>query len=272
MNYRVIAIDLDGTLLDDNTEILPQNKEAILKAIKKGVHIVISSGRGYKSINSFIEELDIKEHNFYGSAFHGSCIFKTKNLDIVKEHFIKREKILDIFDNVKNANDIGIVLCKDGNSLYTVKKNKMVDKYYNKIHVPIKEIESFHNIEGDFVKMLFVGEEETLLKYYNKFVHLDNEKICKVFFSSDYLLEFMNINASKGDSLKFICNDLGVDISESIGIGDNHNDIELIRDAGLGVAMKNGVLKAKEIANYITINDNNNCGVAEVLNKFILDC
>lgn len=271
MNYKIIAIDLDGTLLNDNVEILPENKIAIQKAVEKGVHIIISSGRGYKSINNFVKELEIKDLDFYGSAFHGSCVFKISTMEKIKEFYIDRNIILNIYDEIKNSDDIGVIIYKDGDNFYTMNKNSYVDMYYEKIKYPIKIINSYNDISGDFVKMLFIGNNENLIKYYNKFKYLDEKNICKVFFSASYLLEFMNPFASKGDSLKFICNKLGIDISESIGIGDNYNDIELIRDAGLGVAMKNGVDEAKYIANYVTNNDNNNCGVAEVINKFILN-
>lgn len=271
MKYKVIAIDLDGTLLNDDVEISKENKIAIHKAIEKGIHIIISSGRGYRSISNFVKELEIENFGFYGSAFHGCCVFKTNTMEKIKEYNINRDILLNIIESTKNSDDIGIILYKDGENLYTTNRNKHVEMYYNKIKLPIQTINSFYNIPGNFVKMLFIGDKENLSNYYEEFKYLDEKNICKVFYSASYLLEFMNSLASKGEALKFICNELGIDISESIGIGDNHNDLELIRDAGLGVAMVNGVDEAKKIANYITINDNNNSGVAEVINKFILE-
>lgn len=271
MNYKLIAIDLDGTLLNDDTKIPNTNKIAIKKAIDRGVHVIISSGRGYKSITNFVRDLDIIDNDFYGSAFHGSCIFKINTCEIIEQYYIDRNVILEIFDEVKDSSDIGIILYKNGDNLYTINRNEYVEKYYNKIYMNINTIDSLHDVTGDFIKMLFVGKREDLQRYYDKFKIFKDEERCNVFFSSDYLLEFTNLQASKGSSLRFICDKLGIHIGDTIGIGDNHNDIDLIKEAGLGVAMKNGVEEAKEIANYITINDNNNSGVAEVINKFILN-
>ncbi|MFV0504779.1 MAG: Cof-type HAD-IIB family hydrolase [Lachnospirales bacterium] len=267
--YKILSIDLDGTLLNDNLKISSANKKAIAHCLEKDIQIVLSSGRSADSMKPFIEELNLNQYPFYASAFHGAYIFKTDTMEPIKETSFNRINALGILSNLKKNKEIGIVVYKGNNEALTEDHNKNVKIYENKVKIPIIEIKDYRNIKTDVLKIVVIGHSANLKEVYNEFKYLNTTNDARTFYSNTNLLEFMSHIASKGTALEYIAKASKINMEETIGIGDNENDISLVAAAKVGVAVNNAVDGLKEVADYITEKTNDNNAVAEVIEKYI---
>ena len=120
-------------------------------------------------------------------------------------------------------------------------------------------------------KVIIIGDNEELKKVENEVMTTNIKNEMTTFFSADILYEFNPIGIDKGTGLKELSKILNINIEETIAIGDNYNDLSMIKAAGLGVCCVNGENGVKDFADYITKADNNQGAVAEVINKFILN-
>ncbi len=263
-NYKLIAIDLDGTLLTEEKIITEKNKKAIKKCIDNGIKIVISSGRALEHITNYMDELEIKDG--YGSAFHGSTIFKSGTNEIVNETFLENKLAKEIVNDLLSCEEIGLlVFTRD--KIYSNDVNEYVKQYSRNRIVNITIFSNVEEIQGEISKVLLKGDRERLELLRDQFNDYGDR--CKVLFSELDLLEFMSLETNKGFSLEKIAGYFGIDIKDTIAIGDNHNDIEMIEKAGIGVAVYNAVDELKKRADYITVNDNEKDAISEVIEKFI---
>jgi Cof subfamily protein (haloacid dehalogenase superfamily) len=118
-------------------------------------------------------------------------------------------------------------------------------------------------------KILISSDIDTMLNLY-KVINTEVGRDCNILFSSKNLLEITSVEATKGQALKFVADRLGIDIKDTIAIGDNYNDIDMIQVAGLGVAIFNAVDDLKSVADYVTKADNNKHAIKEIVDEFIL--
>lgn len=265
--YKLIALDMDGTLLDKNNIISRENYLSIRKAKDKGVKIVLATGRTLKGIRTYLEELDIIANDNYCVTCNGSIIINSGTKEILKKTLLNHEDLFYLY-NLSKKLDIYI---------HALTTSKCITPIYNKYtqieakmnNVPIEEID-FNCISKslEIIKVLFVGAEEKLSSVIN---NLPKEVYKKytVVRSYPYFLEFMNKEVNKGAGVKSLAKKLGIKSSEVICVGDAENDLHMIKYAGLGVAMGNAFPNVKNVADYITYTNNEN-GVAHVINKFIL--
>ncbi len=268
--YKIIACDLDETLLTNDKKITEENIAAIKAATEKGVHFVPTTGRGYWSVRETLKELGLYEKpNEYIISYNGAAI--TENAD---------EKILS-FDGLSHelaenlySKGLDYDVCTHVYTLDKVYVRNIFDgerKFLNgRMKVEETNEENLAFIADEKIpKCIYTNTDHNyLLQIERDLGDLTDE--LEVSFSSNRYMEFNKKNVNKGKGLKKLADLLGVDIKDTIAIGDNFNDLTMIEDAGLGVSVANGVDAVKEKASYITDSDNNHSAVAEVINKFIL--
>ena len=276
MNYKLIAIDLDGTLLTDDKKVPEGNKKVLIDAIHKGYEVVIATGRRYWSAKRFVEEID---ENLTILANNGNIARNIKDDKILIKKYLdkddfytlieegKKKELYPIIhvDNYEEGYDMVIELDKD-NEKYCNYLSDNIDRY--------KKIEDLTKIDTPKVlSVVYVGDKNVMEKFnlyitraypgkYSSHV-MYNLKIAEA------LLELMNPNGTKWLSLEEYAKGKGIISSEIIAIGDDSNDIEMLTKAGLGIAMKNSSDFVKKTADVITRKDNNNCGVAYTLRKIL---
>ena len=287
--YKLIAIDLDGTLLNSYGEVSKKNREAIKYAIDKGVEVVLASGRDPQTMKKISCDLGIKKFLIAGN---GSNIYDIKNERNIYENFIEKQKALEIIKICKN-NSIFLNVYTDNGIItetidYNVKvfnnenNNKPNDKRTN-IQI-VKDL--YTQIEeNDFKILKIIICDENKIIFNNiieKMKNLKNVEVLEVEHMSKkvikvgteehkieyYYTEVTNKNANKWEAVKFISKQIGVSESEIICIGDNMNDFEMVKNAGLGVAMKDSALEKKNIADEITEN-NDDDGVGNAIFRHI---
>ncbi len=265
MDYKMIISDIDGTLLDNNHKIPEGNLEALKKASNMDIPVVLCSGRSKHSVQQIIDMLGLEQQHTYGAGYHGGVIFNSKTGEIVKNYKINKSLIKEVLELTKDYNFTYLI--HDDESLYTLKSNEFTKMYEDRCGDVCHEIK-FEDLNEMVSKLIIMGNNEELKKFEKTITKEISEK-CMHFFASGHLYEFINIDVSKGNALKFLCDELGIKQEETIGFGDNFNDMALVKEAGLGVAVANAVPELKEIAEYVTEKNNSEGAIEEVLNKFV---
>lgn len=273
LNYKLICIDLDGTLLTDNKKITNENIEAIKKAIDCGVNICIATGRIYKFVDHIKDYLGVSPKVIASNG--GVVLTEDQKL---KFSTLTYNEILQLKELVKNY-DVDIYL----NTENDIISEKSIPKEYsykkinegleNKHKVNIIENYLFENLSKDkkykIVKAICINKDN-LDEVKRVRSILEKSGLFEVSSAEHHYCEINSKGISKGKAVEELAKLLGIDIKEVVCIGDGGNDIEMLNRAGLAVVMKNGMKDVKAIADYIT-DDNNNSGVAKAINKLVLN-
>lgn len=266
--YKLIAIDMDGTLLREDKTISKETLRAIQKAKTKGVSVVLSTGRPLDGIKKYLKELDLMRDEDYAIAYNGALVQNTKSNEIIAKTLMKLEDVTYLYDISKKLNVNIHLLSK--NSCITPKWNPYSQLEKDMNEIPL-EIADFDNLPTDttIVKIMMVDDPEVLSEAISKLPKEVYDRY-SVLRSSPYFLEFLDKKVNKGYGVALLAKKLGIESDEVICIGDAGNDIHMIQFAGLGVAMGNAFPEVKEVADYITLSNEEN-GVAHVIDKFILN-
>ncbi|MEG1003991.1 sugar-phosphatase [Clostridium sp.] len=266
--YKLIALDMDGTLLNSDKKVSERNREAIKKATELGVYVVLASGRPIDGLVSFLDELDLIGDDDYVLSYNGCLVQKTKSRDVVCDVTIKGKDFKDLLNIAKDAG-VNIHAFSKDRGLITPHASKytIYEASQNGIEYHEMDCDTISDDE-EIIKVMMIDEPEILEKGMEKLPKEVYEKY-SVARSTPFFLEFFNKEANKREGLKLLAKHLGINKDEIITMGDEMNDFPMIEYAGLGVAMGNACAGIKEIANYIT-DTNNNDGVAKVIEEFII--
>ncbi len=267
MEYKLIAIDMDGTLLNSQNEVSLRTKAAIERAKEKGIHIVLATGRILKSAKIFSDELMLTNPIL---ACNGAII-----LDESRNTIYNRPIEADLAKRIMElGREYGLYYhFYNEESLFTNQYIKGIADYYSrksqKIDVKIfnDEEEILNNKELNIFKFLFIdNDSDKLNRLREDFGAIEGLNITKSWGNN---LEVMDFRASKGIGLEYLCNEMKISKDAVIAIGDSENDLSMLKFAGLGVAMGNGDEDVKLASNFVT-DTNDQDGVAKVIEKFIL--
>ncbi len=268
--YKIIACDLDETLLKLDRTIDKKDIEAIQQAKSQGVKFVPATGRGYNSVQGTLQELGLwQQEGEYVISFNGGAVTENKDNKLLSFTGISFDLAQQLYQRGLNYDVCVHVYTKDMVYAYNLFQEE-ID--YLAGRMEIKEIFS-NDIEflrgQEIVKVLYTNTDRSYLNQ----IEQDLKNITTdldVSYSSNRYIEFNHQGVNKGKGLSRLAELLGVDISETIAIGDNYNDLSMIKAAGLGVGVQNTVESMKKECDYITEATCNECAVAEVIRKFVL--
>lgn len=269
--YKIVAMDLDETLLDDHHKICERNKKAIQSAKEKGVYIVPCSGRGPGFIDQILNELNLKQQNCYSILCNGAVIVDNEKDSLITCNPITFEDMKTLFFYGKEKNLCIQIFTVDRVYVYDADEiEKEIVKTLGNC-VDFKYDDDLSILENkEIIKVMFQRRDmDYLHSLKNDILELCNHRIA-VSYSSNRYMELNHTGVNKGAGLKMLADYLHIPMEETIGIGDNFNDFELIETAALGVAVANAHDKIKAVANCITISNNNEGAVGEVIEKWIL--
>ncbi|MEF2919668.1 MAG: Cof-type HAD-IIB family hydrolase [Acutalibacteraceae bacterium] len=265
MKYKIIATDLDGTLLNDNREISRENILSINNAIKQGIIVVPCTGRAVQGITKYEE---LKSLKMPAVAYNGGMVINLENMDIIYHCPLENFDAKFIIDKGIQL-DTNICVWID-NKLYCNKINKYTLDYSKISGVQPIKFRSYKDIQSKVItKVLWYDTEDKISCYLNEMSKIVSKNV-SCCTSKPWFLEFFNSATSKALALEKVAEIYNVSNNEIIAIGDELNDISMIEYAGLGIAMNNARSELKLIADYVTENDNNHNGFSQVINKFIL--
>lgn len=266
--YKLIAMDMDGTLLKNDKTVSNRTKEAIKKAKEKGVKVVLASGRPIEGLYKYLNELDLLSKDDYVLSYNGALVQNTQTKEIISFNALTGKDAKFLYEVSK---DIGVNIhgFSKRYGLITPKNSKYTQLVGDRNRLKVVEMD-FNIIEDEdeIGKFMMVDEPETL----NKGIELlPNELYEKytILKSSNTFLEFVNKESNKGVGVEALAKYLKIDRREVICVGDEGNDKHMIEFAGLGVAMSNGTEEIKKIAQYVAPS-NEEDGVAHIIEKFIL--
>lgn len=272
--YKLIACDLDETLLNSKSEICPRNVEAIKKLPKLGVKFIPASGRGYETIQSTLKQLDLfDKEDEYLISFNGGAITENKKNRLLQFHTLPFELAKKLFERGLSYDVCIHVYTKDTVYVYRFWDE---EKAYIKGRMEMTEfftdnLDFLEEANEDIVKVLYVNTDYEYLKSIERDLkELGLTQNVDVSYSSNRYIEFNPKGVTKGAALLSLADLLGVKPEETIAIGDNFNDLSMIRAAGLGVGVQNTISDMKPLCDYITEATNNEGAVGEVIEKFVL--
>jgi Cof subfamily protein (haloacid dehalogenase superfamily) len=266
--YKLIGIDMDGTLLKDDKTISAKNVETIKKAIKQGIKIVISTGRHLKGIEKYLNQLDLISNSVYAVCLNGSIVQNTKTHDSIYEKLLKIEDAKYIYNLGEKINVNVQIALKESNITPILNEYSIEDSRLTGVKFNVQDIDTIDSSEHIF-KVMFMQDPEILSKSIKKLPNSIYKKYTAL-KSEPCFLEFINKDSNKWNGIKAVANHFGIKKDEILCIGDSGNDVAMIKHAGLGVAMGNAIPEIKKIASYIT-KTNEEDGVAHVIEKFVLN-
>lgn len=267
--YKIIFCDLDGTLLNDKRQISDINMKYIKRAINEGCKFVICSGRSNMSIDNFNKILGFDKIENYAIAFNGAYIYKTDTKKKILEHLVPSECAIKAIRLCRKFN-VDIMVYRD-EFLWFDNSTNRINTYAKRNMVNIRIVNNLEEIAVKPVsKVIIIGDKEELKRVENEVYNTNLNKIMTTFFSADVLYEFNPLGIDKGTGIKELSKILNISMEETIAIGDNYNDLSMIKTAGIGVCCVNGENEVKKYADYITVKNNNEGVIEEVINKFII--
>jgi len=267
--YKLIAIDMDGTLLNDLHEVTEEVRNALHAAKKQGVKIVLCTGRPLGGVSRYLEELNLNEDGDYVIAYNGALVQNTHTQEVVSELTLG-------YDDVKSLYELSQKLDTpmhffDSAYLYTPNREispyTVHESYVTKVPLRFRTIEE---IPKDLLapKAMYIDEPEKLDRTIAAIPEDVKERYTMV-KSSPFFYEILHPAASKGNAVQQLADILGIAQEEVICIGDNGNDMSMIEWAGCGVAMGNAIPEVKASADYETRTNNEN-GVAHAIHELVL--
>lgn len=268
MKYKMIVLDLDGTLTNNKKEITPRTKEALMKAQAKGVKIVLASGRPTYGIMPLAEELELKKNCGFILAFNGGKIIDCSDCRTIFEQKLDETLVPLLYHAAKEAG-MQILTYQGEGIVATDKNDKYVQEEARINKMPVEEYDDFlQQLVYPVNKCLIVGDQAPLHQLEIK-LKKELEGRMDVYRSADYFLECVPLGIDKARSLDRLITTLGITKEEVIACGDGYNDLSMINFSGLGVAMSNAADDIKAQADYVTLS-NEEDGIAHVVDKFIL--
>lgn len=267
MAYEIIALDLDGTLLDSNKEITKATKQAITSIMEAGKKVVLASGRPTKGMIPIIEELGLSQYESYVISYNGSRITNCKTGEHVYNATIPCEFLYDSVD-VAERYDMDLVTY-DEKHIYCNRTPNDYTTYELKAEqmglVLAEDLR--HVIDFPVNKCMFVGDpkiaveaERVLLEQYGD--------VYSIYRSEPFFVEVMPKDTDKATALERLLNHLGLTREQLICCGDGYNDIPMIEYGGLGVAMANAREEVKAKADFITLS-NDEDGLKHVIETYM---
>lgn len=267
MAIKLIAIDMDGTLLNPQHEVTPGVKKAIKAARDKGVTIVLATGRPFVGVQQYLMELDLLQEGQYCITNNGALVQQAATGDCVAEVTLTFDDFL-YFE--KLARELGIhfqALTKS--QLFTPNKDisayTVNEAFLTGIPLHYRAVEEM-DPSLTFPKVMMIDPPHVLDAAIARLPQAAHDR-ATIMKSSPYYLEILNKQVNKGAGVKALAEQLGLSPDEVMAIGDQENDLAMLEFAGTGVAMGNGIESVKAAAQYVT-KSNREDGVAYAIEKF----
>lgn len=269
MKYKLLVLDVDGTLLNNDKQISPRTLAALLKVQQMGVHIVLASGRPTYGILPVAKMLELGHYGGYILSYNGAQIIDARNGEVLFEKRINPEMLPYLEKKAR----------KNGFALFTYTEDRMVADDASNEHILREaelnnmklEEEPEFSIAVDFSpsKCMLVSDDEEALIGLEEHWKKRLNGVLDVFRSEPYFLEVVPCSVDKANTLGILLEKIGVSTEEVVAIGDGVCDFSMIQMAGLGIAMGNAQDSVKACADVVTAS-NDEDGVALAVEKAIL--
>ena len=267
--YKLLAIDMDGTALTSQKKISPRTNAAVNDLLKRGVHVVASTGRGIDELSDYTEEFRLMN---YGILISGGLVYDFFKRTPVTIHPVDEETMFKLIDfgteeramihlltlhsSVAREDDIQHMDAFDMSIYFNM---------FNRICLRVDDFKEYIRTHpGEVIKVnLYHRDRASRDRNFERMSKFD----LTISFTERNNLEASPRGITKASGLEELCKFLGIDITDTVAIGDGHNDVEILQAAGVGVAMGNARDDIKQLADFVTA-DNDHDGVAVAIEKF----
>jgi len=265
--YKMLVLDLDDTLLHDDYSISRHTKELLMEAQQKGVTVVLASGRPTPAMMQYADELQLAEFDSYMISFNGAVATSLKDNTTLFESSLTQTEVHSLYD-FSLENNVHILTYSE-KGIISETDSEYIDVEIKLTGIPHHKVPCFKTeINSSAVKCILLEHPDYLKQVEKKLK--DERPDLSVARSKPFFLEVMSHGIDKASCIDFLAKKLGIKQSEIIAVGNAGNDLSMIKYAGLGVWVDNVTPELRHYADCI-VASNNNDGVAEVIERFILN-
>lgn len=277
MAIKAIALDIDGTLTNDEKVVTARTRGALLAAQRSGVRLILSSGRPIQGLRALAAELDLPANGGLLVAFNGAHVVDARTDEVLFDQPMDPSALASLVGHMREFDVIPWIT--EGSRLYVERGMRHVITYRGEpldiveyerkmCDLELHEVDDLLEVCGmPQDKLLCASEPEYLQQHWRAMYGPFTDELSGM-FTADFYFEFMAPGIDKGRALAGALPKLGIDASEVIAFGDGQNDVSMLRWAGTGVAMGNAVDEAKAAADMVTAS-NNDDGIALALAEFL---
>lgn len=268
--YSIIALDLDGTLTNSEKIITPRTFDALMKAQREGVRLVLASGRPTFGIAALANQLQLADYGGYVLSYNGGRIIDWCEKTVIFSQVVDQKLVPILYDFAEKA-QIPIVTYLSEAILASKNEGEYLAEEARINGMPVVVAQNFveeaMQIAGGSTKFLIPGEPEQLIQLESEMKAALSEQM-EVFRSAPFFLELPPKGIDKAQSLQRLLTHLGLERESLMAFGDGFNDLSMIQFAGKGVAMANAVEEVKSIADFVTTS-NEEDGIAHALEQLL---
>ena len=274
---KLIALDMDGTLFNNQGEISEKDKETLKRATAAGVAVAVATGRSYAELPiELLYEIGVR----YAITGNGSAVYKLPNMECVFSDCLPKDVVLEILEEIKKLDiyyDIYIEgrVYRPKSVAHNIRKMDMPES----VHVMIENTRIVVDDLSEFIRSCGKQVEKTTLNFalLEDGTYLDRDNttaILEHYPQIQYLCggfhnwEFTKAGVTKGSGLKFLAERIGVPMDQTMACGDSENDLYMLKEAHLAVAMENATEEVKKVSDFITLS-NEESGVAYAVEMFV---
>lgn len=266
MMYKMVVLDLDDTLLQDDLTISDPTRESLLRAQREGMRVVLASGRPTGAILKYAQELEIGHHGGYILSFNGAVVTDAATGETLFQKALSKETIHELYD--LSVAHCTLILTYVDDRIVTPCANEWADVEQKLTGMEIRVVPDFKAaVQVDCIKAILL-QEPTYLKAVSETLRPLVQDHLNMALSKPFFLEFTDKGIDKRHSLDRLCQALEILPEEVIAIGDSYNDVGMIEFAGMGICMANGPADVRAKADHVT-SSNMDHGVARALERFV---
>ena len=265
---KLIASDIDETIIRRDQIVPDRNKNAIKQAIEKGVIVMLATGRGPYEIFDIPEQAGVIADDRYVICCNGAVIMN-----------VKTKEIIDVLDmDFSYARNVFNHAYENGLTFYIYTLNHKYglnltdDTIVAEKHINIIDTDNIDFLEDETILKVIIKSEDM---NYLQSLEVDIARITnyelEITYSSNMYMEINARGVNKAVALKKVCDYYNISMDDVLAIGDNYNDVAMLEAAGTSVAVRNARLQVKESADYVTVHDHNEGAVGEAIEKFVLN-
>lgn len=267
MEIKAIVLDLDGTLLNSERKISKETKEALIRAQKMGIKVMIASGRSANGLRPFAEELELHKYGGllisnngavvedpFGEVMHLNNTIHIPAMQKLIQHVSRYDAVMGLMDhnNIYALNGVNSVIDTGDEGLLNVVEGESID-----CGLEIIELDHFDDFDKPISKFLVASHLDYMDEHREAIIAPVKDEI-SFEYTTPYFIEFMRKGTNKANGLEAALKVLNIPRAHSIAFGDGENDLSLIQYAGTGVAMGNATPNIKRHADFLTHSNDEN--------------
>ncbi|MBO6283708.1 MAG: Cof-type HAD-IIB family hydrolase [Pseudobutyrivibrio sp.] len=272
MSKKLLAVDMDGTLFNDDKTISKENLEAITELLDAGHVFAFDTGRPNHALREILSVYDeFKRDNVYILGHQGIIGTKFDSDEALFGDYLNNDDAREVIAEVLRLGFTCVTF--DAEHIYTFNDNWFIESYKKLSGEQLVYLNSVDDLKGkNITKLIAIDYDhpENLQAFKDDHEAVYGDRF-ESFFSHYAFLEYIKKGTGKGDGVKKLAGLTGISIDDVITVGDERNDISMVEAAGIGVAVANAREELKAVADYVTENDNNNGAIAEVIHKFVIN-